>query len=142
MDHDHCTVVFLRRSSHPVSWVISHLHPAIIHFPIALFLLTATARAFSERVPAPLIRLGLVGSIVFGLLALVSGLLAAQPHVIPPDLILTWHLRLASLWLACVLYLYWALDHHFPPAITTTLWIMASILLVAVGTLGGAMVHG
>ncbi|WP_020376716.1 hypothetical protein [Sulfobacillus thermosulfidooxidans] len=124
-----------------MAWLIQHFHPAIIHFPIVLFLLTAVARNFSNHVPQSFIRLGLLLSLIFGLLAIVSGLVAAQPQLTPPDRLLTWHMRLASLWIGCVLYLYLAHDHEPERVFTTLIWIAATLLIVAIGTLGGLMVY-
>ncbi|WP_053961160.1 hypothetical protein [Sulfobacillus thermosulfidooxidans] len=124
-----------------MAWLVQHFHPAIIHFPIVLFLLTAAARTFSNQVPSSFIRLGLLLSIFFGLLAIVSGLVAAQPQLTPPDRLLTWHMRLASLWMGSVLYLYLTHDHEPERLITTLIWIAASLLIVAIGTLGGLMVY-
>ncbi len=118
-----------------------HLHPAIIHFPIVLFLLTALARAFTQKVPSALIQLGLWLSIAFGLLAIFSGLMTAQPQVSQFDSLLTWHLRLASIWMGCVLYLTLTQNRDAPQDITTWIWVLASLLIVATGTAGGVIVH-
>ncbi len=119
----------------------NHLHPGIVHFPIVLFLLTALARAFSDKAPSWLIRLGLWMSIGMGFLALFSGLIAAQPHIVKLDSLLTWHLRLASLWMGCVLYLSMVQDHDVEPSLTTVIWIAASLLIIATATVGGIIVH-
>lgn len=121
--------------------LLSHLHPGIIHFPIVLFLLTALARVFSQKVPSWLIRLGLWLSIIFGLLALFSGLIAGQPQLFNMDSLLSWHLRLASLWMGCVLYLTLMQNHEAQSCFTTLIWVAASLLIVATATAGGIIVH-
>ncbi|PSR30505.1 MAG: hypothetical protein C7B44_15965, partial [Sulfobacillus thermosulfidooxidans] len=94
-----------------------------------------------KKVPAPLIQLLLLFSIAAGFLALITGLLAAGPltWATLPNL-LRLHMILALTWwiLACYLYFTFAKDTW----VSLTIWLFASVLLLATATLGGAMVHG
>lgn len=121
--------------------VLQHLHPAIIHFPIVLFLLTATARIFSKTIPAALIQLGLLLSIATGFLAIGTGLLAASPLIwsaAPP--VLRWHIAFAVSWWLMACYLYFDFDRDTLPSLL--LWLAATLAILGAGTLGGTMVHG
>ncbi len=121
--------------------ILKHLHPAIIHFPIVIFLLTATAQVFSQTIPAELIRLGLLWSLLFGALAIGTGYLAAYPIVAATPAVLRWHIAAAAAWFILAAYLYKTFDSRGNETVTLAVWVLASLIMVALGTLGGWMVY-
>ena len=131
-----------------------HLHPVIVHFPIALLLTGCGLRVlnhftkqasltFTVRILLALGVLGLAGAVASGLLAYHTA-----PHV--PD---AWELQadhkqlgLSSLGVGVIL-LGWSLSRGAafdPPAwaewVELGLWLLLAILIVATGYHGGQLV--
>lgn len=112
----------------------------LIHFPIVLFFLTAVGSIVAQDRHADWIRAGLLFSFLTGGLSVLSGLNALSRLSLTgfPATLLTWHFALAFTWLAAVAALYFLPWRHWTARV---MFLVATLLLITVGTLGGTLVY-
>lgn len=143
----------------PSAW---EFHPPLVHFPIAFFIAGVVVDLFawwrlrqdsSEESARRALRLTqfstglLIAGVLTGALAAITGLVAyftAPVYAANGTIVMNWHLglSLASLtlfaWVAFVRWLDWA----SAPAFTSRIvGLIAAVLLVAGGALGGHLVY-
>ncbi|WP_265530441.1 DUF2231 domain-containing protein [Sphingomicrobium marinum] len=126
---------------------MGRLHPAIVHFPLALAPLALLAlwlarrrKSFEQTASFMIIAAGITGPV-----AAAVGWLAAVPAWWDSDPIVAWHRWVGTLLGAALGIFGWVVWKR--PATLTKRWLWQSylvlvILLIIQGWLGGAMIHG